>query len=94
MLKVIPKIAIKDLVSALLTWFASNARDLPWRRTLDPYCIWVSEIMLQQTQVKTVIPYWVRWMQELPTVAELINRVVTEATAVLDRLGSVAGKSV
>jgi len=44
------------LVPALLGWFAQNARDLPWRRTRDPYAIWVSEIMLQQTQVKTVIP--------------------------------------
>ena len=55
----------------LLTWFAANARDLPWRRTRDPYAIWVSEIMLQQTQVKTVIPYWERWMRELPTIQSL-----------------------
>jgi len=52
----------------LLRWFSLNARDLPWRRTHDPYAIWVSEIMLQQTQVKTVIPYWERWMRELPTI--------------------------
>jgi A/G-specific adenine glycosylase len=58
---------IKALVDALLPWFAREARDLPWRRTRDPYAIWVSEIMLQQTQVKTVIPYWERWMQALPT---------------------------
>src|ERR1017187_9909387 len=56
------------LVPLLLNWFATNARDLPWRRTRDPYAIWVSEIMLQQTQVKTVIPYWKRWMRELPTI--------------------------
>ena len=59
------------LVPALLEWFTANARDLPWRRTRDPYAIWVSEIMLQQTQVKTVIPYWARWMRELPTVEAL-----------------------
>jgi len=59
---------IPRLVSALLDWFLQNARDLPWRHTLDPYAIWISEIMLQQTQVKTVIPYWERWMRELPTV--------------------------
>ena len=52
------------LVPALLDWFPRHARDLPWRRTRDPYAIWVSEIMLQQTQVKTVIPYWERWMRE------------------------------
>ena len=56
------------LVAALLDWFAANARDLPWRRTRDPYAIWVSEIMLQQTQVKTVIPFWNRWLRELPTI--------------------------
>jgi len=56
------------IVTALLDWFSTNARDLPWRRTRDPYAIWVSEIMLQQTQVKTVLPYWERWMRELPTI--------------------------
>jgi A/G-specific adenine glycosylase len=60
-----------SLVSALLKWFAHAARDLPWRRTPDPYAIWVSEIMLQQTQVKTVIAYWARWMRNLPTVQAL-----------------------
>ncbi len=59
------------LVSQMLKWFSENARDLPWRRTRDPYAIWISEIMLQQTQVKTVIPYWERWMRELPTVQAL-----------------------
>jgi A/G-specific adenine glycosylase len=55
----------------LLDWFAKHARDLPWRRTADPYAVWVSEIMLQQTQVKTVIPYFERWMAALPTIAAL-----------------------
>jgi A/G-specific adenine glycosylase len=59
------------LVPPLLDWFSKYARDLPWRRTHDPYAIWVSEIMLQQTQVKTVIPYWERWMRELPTMESL-----------------------
>ena len=57
----------------LLKWFASNARDLPWRRTRGPYAIWVSEIMLQQTQVKTVIPFWNRWLRELPTIEAAAN---------------------
>ncbi len=61
------------LVPALLAWFATNARDLPWRRTRDPYAIWVSEIMLQQTQVKTVIPYWERWLRELPDIQSLAS---------------------
>ncbi len=56
------------VVPLLLAWFSANARELPWRRTRDPYAIWVSEIMLQQTRVKTVIPYWERWMRALPTI--------------------------
>ena len=64
---------LRKLVPALLSWFAINARDLPWRRRNDPYAIWVSEIMLQQTQVKTVLPYWDRWMRELPTIEALAN---------------------
>jgi len=58
---------VQRLVPALLGWFQKNARDLPWRHTRDPYAIWISEIMLQQTQVKTVVPYWERWMRKLPT---------------------------
>jgi len=61
----------RAIVASLLDWFVGGARDLPWRRTLDPYAIWISEIMLQQTQVKTVIPYWDRWLRELPDVAAL-----------------------
>jgi len=60
--------AVPNLVTKLLSWFSTHARDLPWRRTRDPYAIWISESMLQQTQVKTVIPYWERWMRELPTI--------------------------
>ncbi len=59
------------LDSVLIEWFTRHARELPWRRTLDPYAIWISEIMLQQTQVKTVVPYWTRWMSELPTAKAL-----------------------
>ena len=66
-----PSRAPSFFLAPLLRWFARSARDLPWRRTRDPYAIWVSEIMLQQTQVKTVIPYWDRWMLELPDVDAL-----------------------
>ncbi|MGO4937540.1 A/G-specific adenine glycosylase [Fundicoccus sp. Sow4_H7] len=55
----------------LLDWYDQNRRDLPWRKTNNPYFIWVSEIMLQQTQVQTVIPYYLRFISELPTVAAL-----------------------
>ena len=64
---------LRKLVPLLLDWFRANARDLPWRRTYDPYAIWVSEIMLQQTQVKTVLPFWERWMRELPTIEAAAN---------------------
>jgi A/G-specific adenine glycosylase len=57
---------IAALVPKLLKWFSENARDLPWRRRSDPYSVLVSEIMLQQTQVTTVIPFWERWMRMLP----------------------------
>src|SRR5690625_5562981 len=57
----------------LLNWYHLNKRDLPWRRTKDPYKIWVSEVMLQQTQVKTVIPYYERFMEQFPTVYDLAS---------------------
>jgi A/G-specific adenine glycosylase len=55
----------------LLAWFAEHQRDLPWRRDRDPYRIWVSEVMLQQTQVQTVIPYFERFLTKFPTLAHL-----------------------
>ena len=59
----------RSLGRRIAAWFAVHARKLPWRGTRDPYAIWISEIMLQQTQVKTVIPYYERWMREWPTLA-------------------------
>ncbi|KPK17161.1 MAG: hypothetical protein AMJ62_02830 [Myxococcales bacterium SG8_38] len=55
----------------LLRWYDQAARDLPWRRTRDPYAIWVSEVMLQQTRVETVIPYYERFLKRFPTPATL-----------------------
>ena len=57
----------------LLTWYDVNKRDLPWRRSKNPYHIWVSEIMLQQTRVDTVIPYYERFLDWFPTVESLAN---------------------
>lgn len=57
----------------LLKWYDENKRDLPWRKSQDPYKIWVSEIMLQQTKVDTVIPYFHRFMEQFPTVYELAD---------------------
>jgi A/G-specific adenine glycosylase len=55
----------------LLAWYAENGRDLPWRRTRDPYAILVSEVMLQQTQVARVVPRWEDWLARWPTVEAL-----------------------
>src|SRR5690242_4837502 len=63
----------------LLQWYRANRRDLPWRRRQDdPYAVWVSEIMLQQTQVATVIPYYERWMARFPTVQALAEAPLEE----------------
>ncbi|MDN4608387.1 A/G-specific adenine glycosylase [Sporosarcina highlanderae] len=57
--------------SALITWYLREKRDLPWRRTDNPYYIWVSEVMLQQTRVDTVIPYYERFIEKFPSLADL-----------------------
>jgi A/G-specific adenine glycosylase len=57
--------------AALLGWFEANGRDLPWRRTRDPYAILVSEVMLQQTQVERVVPRYLAWLRRWPTADEL-----------------------
>jgi A/G-specific adenine glycosylase len=57
--------------AVLLAWFAANERDLPWRRTRDPYAILVSEVMLQQTQVERVVPRYLAWLERWPTVEAL-----------------------
>ena len=62
---------IEVIARLLLVWYPCHARDLPWRRTSDPYAIWISEVMLQQTQVQTVIPYWERWMRQFPDLKTL-----------------------
>src|SRR4051812_6739794 len=56
---------------ALLGWYDSARRDLPWRGARDPYAVWISETMLQQTQVKTVIPYYHRFLAAFPSIAAL-----------------------
>src|SRR5262245_38939610 len=61
----------ESLRKKLLDWYAAHRRDLPWRRTKDPYAVWVSEVMLQQTQVQTVIPYYLRFLEEFPTIQDL-----------------------
>jgi A/G-specific adenine glycosylase len=65
------KSAGKSLIEALLAWFEREKRQLPWRQTRDPYRIWISEVMLQQTRVATVIPYYLRFLEVFPDVASL-----------------------
>jgi A/G-specific adenine glycosylase len=60
-----------ELRQSLLAWYAIEGRELPWRNIDNPYAIWVSEIMLQQTQVKTVLPYYQRWLESFPSVYAL-----------------------
>ena len=64
---------LSRLPGPLLEWFRGNARDLPWRRTEDPYPIWVSEIMLQQTRVAAVLGYYARFLTAFPSVEALAN---------------------
>ena len=71
----------------LLAWFRRHARDLPWRRTRDPYCVWVSEIMLQQTQVATVIHYYQRFLQGWPTVGDLARADEQQVLRLWEGLG-------
>ena len=59
------------LARVLVRWFATAARDLPWRRTRNPYAVWIAEVMLQQTTVAAVVPHYTRWTRELPTLGAL-----------------------
>ncbi|MBN1203902.1 MAG: A/G-specific adenine glycosylase [Myxococcaceae bacterium] len=71
----------------LLDWYSRERRELPWRRTKDPYAIWLSEVMLQQTQVATVIPYWERFLARFPTVEALAAAPLDEVLAAWRGLG-------
>lgn len=71
----------------LLAWFDRHQRDLPWRRTRDAYAIWLSEVMLQQTQVQTVIPYWERFLARFPTVTSLAEAPLDDVLSLWRGLG-------
>ncbi|MDD2213634.1 MAG: A/G-specific adenine glycosylase [Oscillospiraceae bacterium] len=71
----------------LLRWFSEHKRDLPWRHTRDPYKIWLSEVMLQQTQAQTVIPYYQNFLQRFPTVRELAAAPQAEVLKAWEGLG-------
>lgn len=75
------------MTEALLRWFRREGRDLPWRRTTDPYAVWISEVMLQQTQVQTVIPFWERWMAAFPNVTVLARAPLRRVLKLWEGLG-------
>lgn len=73
--------------AALTQWFTSHRRALPWRDQPSPYAVWVSEVMLQQTQVSVVIPYFERWMERFPTVQALAKAEIEEVMKLWEGLG-------
>jgi A/G-specific adenine glycosylase len=73
--------------SALLEWFRRHARPLPWRKSSDPYAVWVSEVMLQQTQVATVIPYYHRFLEAFPSLADLARAPLERVLKLWSGLG-------
>ena len=75
------------MVKALSLWFLKKRRDLPWRKDHDPYRIWVSEIMLQQTQVATVIDYYERFLKRFPTLSSLAESTEQEVLTLWSGLG-------
>lgn len=80
-------VQVSALCEALLGWYDRHKRDLPWRRTRDPYAIWVSEIMLQQTRVAAVLEHYARWMARFPSVGDLALAEEPEVLALWSGLG-------
>jgi A/G-specific adenine glycosylase len=78
---------IAKIQKKLLQWYRKNGRELPWRMTRDPYAIWISEIMLQQTQVATVIPYYQKFLKLFPTVRHLAKADLSKVLKVWEGLG-------
>jgi len=78
---------IRSLRQALIGWYGANQRDLPWRKTRNPYYIWVSEVMLQQTQVDTVIPYYNRFVQRFKTLTQLARADLQTVLKLREGLG-------
>lgn len=76
-----------ELARSLLDWYAVEARALPWRNHPDPYAVWVSEIMLQQTRVEAVTPYFLRWMERFPSIAALAAADEQEVLQAWEGLG-------
>ncbi len=79
--------SVNQIAPPLLEWYAANARPLPWRENHDPYRVWVSEIMLQQTRVEAVKPYYHRFLQRLPTIQHLAGAEEEELLKLWEGLG-------
>ena len=79
--------AIAAIRAALLAFFDESARPLPWRQTRDPYAVWVSEVMSQQTRVETVVPYYHRWLDRFPDIATLADSPVDDVLKAWEGLG-------
>ena len=84
---VVPGHTIVLMEDLLLAWFDREGRDLPWRRTRDPYAILVSEVMLQQTQVERVVPRYARWLRRWPSAAALANATTADVIVEWQGLG-------
>ena len=78
---------VRELRALLCRWYAAVKRDLPWRRTRDPFAIWISEAMLQQTRVEAVIPYYHRFLERFPTIADLARASEDDVVAAWSGLG-------
>src|SRR5450759_1925126 len=78
---------MRAIQAALLAWFHVNQRPMPFRETRDPYAIWVSEIMLQQTTVAAATPYWERFMARFPNVAALADAPLDDVLHAWSGLG-------
>ena len=76
-----------NFATNLLIWYKQHGRDLPWRVIKDPYATWVSEVMLQQTRVETVIPYFRHWMELFPTIADLAQSTQQSVLSIWEGLG-------
>jgi A/G-specific adenine glycosylase len=83
----VPAEDVRQMRAALLAWYAAHKRDLPWRATRDPYCIWVSEIMLQQTRVAAVLEHYRLFLVAFPTVEALAGASEAEVLALWSGLG-------
>src|SRR6202789_1656326 len=79
--------ALPQFQKRLLTWFRAHQRDLPWRSSRDPYRIWVAEIMLQQTRIAAVMPYYERFLAKFPTVESLARAAQDDVLKLWSGLG-------